>query len=130
MPLISVRTFGPVGLLVDGGEAPPGLRWRKHTALLVYLILSPRHTRMRSHLLGLLWGDKSEPAARHSLNEALRMLRKSAGEQAIRAESGHEYEHPRGEHQPEGGVGTQIPVHKTERSGPEIRTPGGQACVA
>ena len=86
MPLISVRTFGPVGLLVDGGEAPPGLRWRKHTALLVYLILSPRHTRMRSHLLGLLWGDKSEPAARHSLNEALRMLRKSAGEQAIRAE--------------------------------------------
>ena len=86
MPLISIRTFGPVEVRVEGGEPPPGLRWRKHTALLIYLILSPRHSRTRSHLLGLLWGDKSEAAARHSLNEALRMLRKAAGDQAIRAE--------------------------------------------
>ena len=86
MPLISVRTSGPVELLVDGGEAPPGLRWRKHAALLVYLLLSPRHTRTRSHLLGLLWSEKDETAARHSLNEALRMLRKGGGEDTIRAE--------------------------------------------
>ncbi len=86
MPLISVRTSGPVELRVDGGEPPPGLRWRKHAALLIYLLLSPRRTRTRSHLLGLLWGDRSESAARHSLNEALRMLRKAAGEDRIRAE--------------------------------------------
>jgi DNA-binding SARP family transcriptional activator len=86
MPLISVRTFGPVELRVDGGEAPPGLRWRKHAALLIYLLLSPHRTRTRSHLLGLLWGEKSESAARHSLNEALRMLRKAAGEDRVRAE--------------------------------------------
>lgn len=86
MPLISVRTFGPIELRVDGGEAPPGLRWRKHAALLIYLLLSPRRTRTRSHLLGLLWGEKSESAARHSLNEALRMLRKAAGDDGIRVE--------------------------------------------
>ena len=86
MPLISVRTFGPIELRVDGGDPPPGLRWRKHAALLIYLLLSPRQTRTRSHLLGLLWSEKSEAAARHSLNEALRMLRKAAGEVGIRAE--------------------------------------------
>lgn len=84
--MISVRTSGPVEVLVDGAEPPPGLRWRKHTALLVYLLLSPRFTRTRSHLLGLLWGDKSESAARHSLNEALRMLRKALGENAVRTD--------------------------------------------
>ncbi|HEX6089601.1 MAG TPA: AAA family ATPase [Gemmatimonadales bacterium] len=86
MPVISVRTSGPVEILVDGGEPPPGLRWRKHTALLVYLLLSPRFSRTRSHLLGLLWADKSESAARHSLNEALRMLRKALGDDAVRTE--------------------------------------------
>ena len=86
MSVISVRTSGPVEIRVDGGEPPPGLRWRKHTALLVYLLLSPRSSRTRSHLLGLLWGDKSESAARHSLNEALRMLRKALGDDAVRTE--------------------------------------------
>lgn len=85
--MISVRTSGPVEVLVDGAEPPPGLRWRKHTALFVYLLLSPRFTRTRSHLLGLLWGDKSESAARHSLNEALRMLRKAVGEDAVRTDA-------------------------------------------
>jgi hypothetical protein len=39
----------------------------------------PGMTRSREHLLGLLWPDKDEAKARHSLNEALRRLRVSLG---------------------------------------------------
>ena len=34
----------------------------------------------REHLIGLLWGEKPEAAARHSLNEAIRVLRRYLGE--------------------------------------------------
>jgi DNA-binding SARP family transcriptional activator len=81
--LILCRTLGPVEVSVDGGPAPPELLWRKHLALLVYLARSPRRTRSREHLIGLLWGDRTETAARHSLSEALRVIRRHAGEPAV-----------------------------------------------
>jgi len=43
---------------------------------LMYLARSPRRARTREHLTGLLWPEKEERAARHSLNEALRLLRR------------------------------------------------------
>jgi DNA-binding SARP family transcriptional activator len=73
--MMSCQTLGPVGLSLDGGPAPPELLWRKHLALLVYLARSPRG-RTREHLVGLLWPEKPEAAARHSLNEATRVLRR------------------------------------------------------
>jgi DNA-binding SARP family transcriptional activator len=77
--MISCQTLGPVGLSVDGAPAPPELLWRKHLGLLVYLARSPRG-RTREHLIGLLWADKPEAAARHSLNEAIRVLRRYLGD--------------------------------------------------
>jgi len=81
--MITCRLLGPVSVEVDGAEPPAELLWKKHLALLVYLALSPRRTRTREHLTGLLWGDKAEQAARHSLNEALRVLRKSVGDDRL-----------------------------------------------
>ena len=81
--MIECRTLGPVALEVAGAPPPPELLWRKHLALLVYLARSPRRARSREHLVGLLWSDKAEAAARHSLNEALRVIRRSAGEGAL-----------------------------------------------
>ena len=86
--MILCRTLGPVELSVDGGPAPPELLWRKHLALLVYLARSPRRGRSREHLIGLLWGDRSEAAARHSLSEALRVIRHHAGEGSIEVKVG------------------------------------------
>jgi len=86
--VIVCRTLGPVAVSVDGGSAPPELLWRKNLALLVYLARSPKRARAREHLIGLLWGDKPEGAARHSLNEAVRVLRRHAGEGGVETEAG------------------------------------------
>ena len=86
--MILCRTLGPVDVSLDGGPAPPDLLWRKHLALLVYLARSPRRVRGRDHLVGLLWGDRTEAAARHSLSEALRVLRRHAGDAAIETTGG------------------------------------------
>jgi DNA-binding SARP family transcriptional activator len=81
--VIACRTLGPIVVTVDGAEPPPELLWRKHLALLVYLARSPHHTRSREHLIGLLWGDRPEAAARHSLREAVHVLRRCAGDDGV-----------------------------------------------
>src|SRR6185312_2024037 len=68
--MIVCRTLGPPELTLGGAIAPAELTWRKHLALLVYLARSPRG-RTREHLAGLLWADRPESSARHSLNVAL-----------------------------------------------------------
>jgi DNA-binding SARP family transcriptional activator len=81
--MIRCQTLGPVSALVDGQPAPPELMWRKHLALLIVLARAPRRTRSREQLTGLLWAEKAESAARHSLNEALRVIRRAAGDDAL-----------------------------------------------
>jgi len=83
--MITIRTLGPVEVLIDGGPAPAELLWRKHLGLLVYLARSPGRGRSREHLVGMLWGEKPESAARHSLNEALRILRRCCGDDGVDA---------------------------------------------
>jgi DNA-binding SARP family transcriptional activator len=78
--VIQCRTLGPIEITVDGNPAPPELLWRKHLALLLYLARSPRQARSREHLIGMLWGDRTESAARHSLSEALRVIRRHVGQ--------------------------------------------------
>ena len=84
--MISLRTLGPADVQVDGRPAPAELLWRKNLALLVYLARSPRRTRSREHLMGLLWGDRPASSARHSLREAIRAIRGACGEEALSAE--------------------------------------------
>lgn len=84
--MITCRVLGPPELLVDGAPPPAELMWRKNLALLVYLARSPRRTRTREHLTGLFWAEKPETAARHSLREAIRILRRSVGEAGLGTE--------------------------------------------
>lgn len=78
-----VRALGPPEVHLDAEPTPPELAWRKNLALLVYLARSPQRARTRAHLIGILWGDKPEKDARHSLSEALRVLRRHLGEEAL-----------------------------------------------
>ena len=80
------RVLGAARLTIDGADAPPEILWRKHLALLVYLARSPRRARTREHLLGLLWSDRDERQARHSLSEALRVMRRTLGDDAVLAD--------------------------------------------
>lgn len=85
--MIACKLLGPVELTVDGEAAPAELLWKKNLALLLYLGLSSRQARSREHLVGLFWGDKPEAAARHSLNEALRVIRREVGEDALHTDA-------------------------------------------
>jgi DNA-binding SARP family transcriptional activator len=78
--------LGPARITVDGVDAPAELLWRKHLALLVYLARSPRGARTREHLVGLLWSDRDEKSARHSLSEALRVFRRVLGDTRVRTD--------------------------------------------
>src|SRR5437016_1487800 len=86
MPTVFCRVLGPVRVTVAGADAPAELLWRKHVALLVYLARSPRRSRTREHLVGLLWSDRDERQARHSLSEALRVLRRALGDERLVAD--------------------------------------------
>jgi DNA-binding SARP family transcriptional activator len=81
--MIQLRVLGPLEILVDGEPAPPRLRWRKHAALLAYLALRGARPHARDRLIALLWPDKPDTDARHSLNEAVRVIRRAAGPDAI-----------------------------------------------
>ncbi len=83
--MIELKTLGPVEISVDGEGPPRELLWRKNLALLLYLARSPGGRRSREHLVGLLWGDKPDLKARPSLNEALRVLRKTTGKEALQS---------------------------------------------
>jgi DNA-binding SARP family transcriptional activator len=83
---VSVRVLGPAQVTVGGAPAPLELLWRKHLALLVYLARSPRKSRTREHLIGLLWSDRDEKQARHSLSEGLRVLRRVLGEARVQVD--------------------------------------------
>ncbi len=85
--MISCQALGAIALSLDGGPAPSELLWRKHLALLIYLARSPRG-RSREHLVGLLWAEKPESAARHSLNEAIRVLRRYLGDASVETSGG------------------------------------------
>ncbi len=86
--MILCQTLGPPVVLLDDGSAPANLQWHKNLALLVYLARSPKRTRTRDHLCGLLWGDQPQEKAFRSLNTALSTLRTYARE-SIEADRMH-----------------------------------------
>jgi len=83
MPMIVCRALGPMQVTIDDIPAPQALLWKKPLGLLLYLLRAPRRTRSREHLVSLLWPEVAGGSARHSLNETLSKLRRTAGEDAV-----------------------------------------------
>jgi DNA-binding SARP family transcriptional activator len=77
---LSLKVFGEFALLDGSGKAMT-LPTRKTRALLAYLAVNADRPAPRSRLMALLWGDRGEQQARHSLNQALGTLRKLASNQ-------------------------------------------------
>ncbi len=78
MELLSLRLFGDVKLLC--GPAREIALPRKTQLLLAYLALNAGQSHPRDKLAALLWHDRPEEQARHSLRQCLFTLDKSLGD--------------------------------------------------
>ena len=87
--MIDVSILGPPEITINGEPAPKELRWRKNLGVLIYVARAPYSRRSREHLASVFWGDKPETDARHSLNEALRVIRKLLPDGALTADGDH-----------------------------------------
>ena len=90
-PGLVLRLLG--GLDLDGSTetAATILRQPKRVALLAYLAAGPEAGyRRRDSLIGLFWPDSDSESARHSLRQALYVLRKGIGSSAIRTRGDEE----------------------------------------
>ena len=84
-PGLFLQLLGGLDLLGDAGRAASILRQPKRVALLAYLAASPEAGyRRRDSLIGLFWPDADPESARHSLRQALYVLRRAVGSSAIR----------------------------------------------
>jgi TolB-like protein len=75
---LRLKLFGALQVWREpGGELP--IRSRKGQALLAFLALGPDQRRTREKLAALLWADRPEEQARHSLRQSVLTLRKTLG---------------------------------------------------
>ncbi|HEX8990170.1 MAG TPA: BTAD domain-containing putative transcriptional regulator, partial [Anaerolineales bacterium] len=79
MARLTVSVLGEFEVWIDGGKAQE-FESDKVRALLAYLIVGADHAHRRETLIGLLWPDCPEEAARHSLRQALFNLRLGLGD--------------------------------------------------
>lgn len=82
--MIRLQTLGTLEVTLDGHEAPAPLLWKKNVALLLYLARAPKRRCTREQLIGLLWPEKDDAAARQSVREAIRVLRQYVGEARLK----------------------------------------------
>jgi len=80
--VLSLKVLGEF-LLNDASGAPLSLPTRKTRALMGYLAVYADQPLQRDRLMALLWGDRGEKQARHSLNHALMAIRKLGQKSAV-----------------------------------------------
>src|SRR2546422_3691673 len=78
MPHLQLLTLGAPLLLTQAGEQVR-FRTRKHFALLIRLAVEAGRRLTRDYLMDLLWPDVAAPRARHSVAQALTVLKEKIG---------------------------------------------------
>ena len=79
MTCLDLRLLGGFEARLKGGPAID-LPTKKTKLLLAYLALPPGEAHPRQKLANLLWSDRGDEQARHSLRDALSALRKELGD--------------------------------------------------
>ncbi len=79
MARLSLSVLGPFQISFDQ-QPVTGFESNKVRALLAYLVVEADRPHSRDALIGLLWPDRPEPAARSNLSQALANLRKAIGD--------------------------------------------------
>jgi DNA-binding SARP family transcriptional activator/TolB-like protein len=80
MPSFSLRLLGDPVLLGPAGPVTGRASYRRRLALLSILAVARGRPVGRERIIGLLWGETPSDAARHTLSEALYVLRKDLGD--------------------------------------------------
>jgi DNA-binding SARP family transcriptional activator/TolB-like protein len=80
MPPFSLRLLGDPVLLGPGGPVTGRASYRRRLALLSILAVARGRPVGRERIIGLLWAEYPSDAARHTLSEALYVLRKELGD--------------------------------------------------
>src|SRR2546429_6318650 len=78
VPHLQLLTLGAPLLLTQAGEQVR-FRTRKHFALLIRLAVEAGRKLTRDYLMDLLWPNVAAPRARHSLAQALTVLKERVG---------------------------------------------------
>jgi DNA-binding SARP family transcriptional activator len=81
MPQLAVSLLGPPHATYDG-RSVVGVESNKVWALLAQLVLEADRPHQREALIGLLWPEQPEAAARHNLRQALANLRQAIHDDA------------------------------------------------
>src|SRR5689334_5360307 len=79
MAQIRVQLLGGFGAITPDG-APLNLPTRKAEALLAVLACRPGEAQSRERVTSLLWGDRGDRQARHSLSQTLTSIRSAVGQ--------------------------------------------------
>jgi DNA-binding SARP family transcriptional activator/tetratricopeptide (TPR) repeat protein len=82
VPHLHLLTLGAPLLLTEAGEQVR-FRTRKHFALLIRLAVEAGRKLTRDYLMDLLWPDVPAPRARHSLAQALTVLKAKIGRERL-----------------------------------------------
>ncbi len=84
-PDLYLRLLGGPDLVGAASDGPSIVRQPKRLALLAFLAAGPEgRFRRRDSLIGLFWPDAEPDSARHSLRQALYVLRQEVGSKALR----------------------------------------------
>ncbi|MBT8479049.1 MAG: protein kinase, partial [Gemmatimonadetes bacterium] len=84
-PLVYLRLLGGLDVIARGEVQPSIVRQPKRVALLAFLAAGPEGGfRRRDSLTGLFWPEAEPDSARHSLRQALYVLRREVGPETIR----------------------------------------------
>ncbi len=78
-----LRLLGPTSLSGPQGPIAGRAAQQRRIALLTFLGCAPDQTASRDRLLGLLWPECNENAARHLLSDSVYLLRRALGQDAI-----------------------------------------------
>ncbi len=78
MAHLTISLLGPLQVSLDG-QAVGGFAYNKARALLAYLVVEADRTHQRDTLVGLLWPEMTDAAARTNLRQVLTSLRDTIG---------------------------------------------------
>jgi len=81
--MITLKFLGGAVLRDESGPVTGPASYRHALAILTLLVLAPERTMSRGKLVGLLWPESPERAARNRLNTYLHYLRKRLGAEVL-----------------------------------------------